>query len=90
MATTTRKTPIKYKRGKRPTIRHNDVIDMTTWPLGSKPDGRVIAVCPKCGRKGEKSTYRGAVETYTHTKQFQTIFWMVRESCTINYREAEG
>src|SRR5204862_715712 len=38
MATTTRKTPIKYRRGKpMPTIRHNDVIDLTTFPLGSRP-----------------------------------------------------
>lgn len=86
MGTTTRKTPIKYRRGKPlPAIRHNDVLDMSTWPLGSKPDGRVIARCPKCGKKGERSFYpKSGATSYTHVKQFQTIFWMVRESCDVS------
>jgi hypothetical protein len=80
---TKRKTPIKYKRGKSlPRIQHGDVIDMTTFPLHSKPDGRPIEMCPKCGRKGEMTTYKGEPVSYTHTKEFQTIFWFVRESCS--------
>lgn len=89
MTATKRKTPIRYRRGKPlPVIRHNDVLDMTTWPLNSKPDGRVIALCPRCGRKGERSRYKDRSEDYTHTKQYQTIFWMVRESCHIKPEEA--
>lgn len=85
--TTRRKTPIRYKRGKYPQIKHGDVIDLTTWPLNSKPDGSPIALCPKCGRKGERHGYRDGSESYTHSKEYQTIFWMVRESCHIKPEE---
>ncbi len=84
MTTTTRKTPIKYKRGKTPTVRHGDLIDLTTWPLHSKPLGRSpIETCPKCGRKGERSTYESGDQNYTHLTRFDTIFWMVKDSCYV-------
>jgi len=84
MATTTRKTPIKYRRGKPlPSIKHGDLIDWTTFPLHSKPNGRPIEVCAKCGRKGEYTHYRTGGEHYTHLTRFETIFWMVKDSCTI-------
>ena len=90
MATTTRKTPIKYRRGRSPTIRHGDLIDYTTWPLGSKPNGRRIERCPKCGRKGEATHYstemaghRGGHSSYSHLVRYETLFWMVKDSCIV-------
>ena len=90
MATTTRKTPIKYRRGKPlPTIAHGDVLDWTTFRLHSKPNGRLIELCPKCGRKGEYTRYSakvpkiGGTESYTHMSEYQTIFWFVRDSCDV-------
>ena len=96
MATTTRKTPIKYRRGKPiPTLKHGDLIDWTTFPLHSKPNGRPIELCPKCGRKGERTRYnvhqdpidpdlrRPAGEGYTHLSRFETVFWMVKDSCHV-------
>jgi hypothetical protein len=85
MVTTTRKTPIKYKRGRDiPRLRHGDLVDLTTWPLHSKPlDARPIELCPVCGRKGQRSRYRGGHESYTHLQRFETFFWMVKESCDV-------
>ena len=90
---TTRKRPIKYRRGKPiPALRHGDRIDLTTFPLGSMPlgDGRRIARCEKCGRKGERSTYAGIKHRtahYTHLTEFQTFFWFVRDSCTVQLED---
>jgi hypothetical protein len=84
MAVTTRKTPIKYRRGKPvPTLRHGDLIDWTTFPLNSKPNGRRIERCPECGRKGEASHYRSGGSSYTHLSRFETMFWMVKDSCNV-------
>ena len=87
MTLTTRKTPIKYRRGKpMPTIRHGDVIDWTTFPLNSKPNGRRIELCPKCGRKGEATHYGKAAKGgigYSHLTRYETIFWMTTDSCHV-------
>jgi hypothetical protein len=85
--TTTRKTPIKYRRGKPiPAARHGDVIDLTSFPLRSKPrTSRPIALCPKCGRKGEFVSYpKAGTSSYTHTIRFETMFWMVLEACHVS------
>ena len=81
-----------------PTIRHGDVIDWTTFPLNSKPNGRRIEICPKCGRKGEATHYPGNYSTemagltgghtsYTHLVRFETVFWMVKDSCDVRATE---
>ncbi len=82
MATTTRKTPIRYRRGKAlPVLRHGDLIDLTTFPLHSKPLGRSpIETCPECGRKGERSGYRDGSQNFTHLVRYETIFWMVKDA----------
>lgn len=84
VATTTRKTPIRWRRGKPlPAIKHMDLVDWTSFPLHSKPNGRPIEVCPECGRKGQRSIYRSGGSHYVHLSRFETIFWMTRDSCTI-------
>lgn len=85
MAVTTRKTPIKYRRGKpMPRIRHGDLIDLTTFPLRSRPLSRApITVCSECGRKGEYAAYRTGGERWNHVVRFETLFWMVKDSCHV-------
>jgi len=87
MTTIARKLPIKYRRGRPiPELRHGDVLDFTTWPLHSKPNGRPIETCPECGRKGERTRYGpvgGLGESYTHASRFESFFWMVLDSCDV-------
>jgi len=33
-------------------------INFSTYRKGSKPFGRIIDYCPKCGEKGQKTTFR--------------------------------
>lgn len=92
-----RKTPIKYRRGKPlPRLQHGDVIDLTTFPLGSfsPTNGRTkIARCPKCGRKGDHHSYRPdsrghrIPDSYTHSTRYESIFWMVLDSCNATPEE---
>lgn len=45
-------------------------IDYTAMRKGSKLEGSLIAVCPKCGRKGLKRQYRrDNSECYWHTSE---------------------
>jgi len=86
MTATTRVRPIRYRRGKAiPALRHGDVLDLSTWPLGTSPRGRgKIALCPDCGRKGERTTYRGtAPDAYVHSTRFETAWWMTLECCHV-------
>jgi hypothetical protein len=85
MAATKRKTPIKYRRGRPlPSLRHGDVIDLTTFPLRSRPlDRQPIERCPACGRKGERTTYRGVSASYKHSVRYESLFWMVLDVCDV-------
>lgn len=75
-----------------------DLIDFTKFRKGSKPYGRPIRVCPKCGKKGEYSqhrikqkdgTYRRLDDSYTHTAEDIGFAHMVKEQCTIRPEEAD-
>jgi hypothetical protein len=62
------------------------VIDLTKMRKGTKPFGRKIEVCPKCGRKGEHTRHSfkaGTSDTYTHTKTFEGFFFSVKEYCCV-------
>jgi hypothetical protein len=58
-------------------------VDFTKFRKGSRPNGRPIDYCTKCGRKGAKTVYRDGDIRYVHTGYIQFGFLTVQESCTI-------
>ncbi len=44
----------------------NAAVDYTHKRLHSKPNGRPIEVCQKCGRKGERTVYTDGDRHYVH------------------------
>lgn len=58
-------------------------IDFTKFRKGSKPHGRLIDYCPKCGRKGEKTVYRNGETLYAHKASLDFGFVTVKDSCSI-------
>ena len=77
-------TLIKYRRGLDvPALKHGDVIDWTSFPLNSRPNGRRIEQCPECGRKGEASHYRSGGAMFVHSSRFETFCWSSMDRCTV-------
>lgn len=64
-------------------------VDFTQKRKGSKAHGRIVDVCPKCGRKGQKTIYdpRNGKEmtNYVHKGYIDDIFGFmhVTEHCTV-------
>ncbi len=56
-------------------------IDFTKFRKGSKPNGRPIDYCPRCGRKGEKTIYTDGETNYTHAAESRGFFLLVTDSC---------
>jgi len=48
------------------------LVDFTKFRKGSKPRGRVIEYCPKCGRKGERTAYRDGMIFFNHAGRVVT------------------
>jgi hypothetical protein len=66
-----------------------ELVDFTKMRLGSKPDGRrKIAVCPKCGRKGQVNPFFDKGTDYYHVAKRSPFGLHVRDRCYIK-REAE-
>ena len=64
------------------TVELGTVVDFTKARKGSRPQGRVIDVCPECGEKGERTIYspdkQGRVLTnYTHKAKYRGWCWSV-------------
>jgi len=59
-----------------------ETIDFTRYRKGSKPRGRPICHCPRCGRKGERTNYSNGGYNYIH-KMHRGLFgfWVVTDSC---------
>jgi hypothetical protein len=58
-------------------------IDFGAFKIKSKPRGRPIVKCPKCGRKGEQSTYRNGSKLIIHSGELGEFALHVRDSCFI-------
>lgn len=65
-------------------MKNGDVIDLTIKRKGSKPYGRIIDICPVCGKKAEVSTYKDGSINYTHIKIFNGWYFDIKESCYIS------
>lgn len=60
------------------------IIDFTKFRKGSRPFGRVIDRCPKCGKKGQKTFYPRIGEyMFAHKGQEQMGCLSIEEYCTI-------
>lgn len=60
------------------------IIDFTKFRKGSKPFGRVIDNCPKCGKKGQKTFYpRDGEYMFAHRGYKQMGFLNIDRCCTI-------
>ena len=58
-------------------------IDYTKLRKGSKPYGRPIDVCPKCDRKGQRTTYDG-LTMYAHFGHTSPLgFIVIDEHCVV-------
>jgi len=65
------------------------VVDFTKMRKGSKPRGRKVDNCPKCGRKGERTNYTNGQTSYIHTMCNAGLFWNVTDSCLIQPAASE-
>ena len=66
----------------------SETIDFTKYRKGSKPNGRPIDYCPRCGSKGEKTTYRDGGQLFSHKAKVKTLYGTgayleITESCTV-------
>lgn len=65
-----------------------DTIDYTRKRLGSKVEGRTIARCPKCGRKGQRTIYKDSDQNFIHVAHKEMGFWAVTDNCFIKAEAA--
>jgi hypothetical protein len=57
--------------------------DLSKRRLHSKPFGRPIEICTKCGRKGEHVKFTDGSQMFAHKKHTTGMFWSVTDSCYI-------
>lgn len=67
--------PIKLKK--------EMIVDLSLFRKGSKPFGKIIDVCPHCGKKGEIHKYKNGSMLVEHSKRYDVWCWTVKESCYI-------
>lgn len=60
-----------------------DKIDFTKCRQGTKPYGRIIAQCPKCGKNGQKTVYQDGTVIFAHFAVFNLGFLTIKESCYV-------
>lgn len=67
-------------------------IDFTKYRKGKKTRGsRVIAICPKCGRKGERTIYKDDSEGFNHKARLvMGLFLSVYDHCFIKKGARHG
>ena len=62
-----------------------NAIDFTQFRKGSKPNGRPIDYCPRCGRRGEKTVYRDGDIRFTHIAHVaMNSFLVIDELCWVS------